>query len=275
MIRLFEKASIEYSQERQKELLTFVVSGGGYIGVQLIAAMRDFIFRDLIKYYPTVDPNNIKLILVEIDPKIIPKLHTKLGAYTMKHLRNTGINIRLKSRVTAVYPDHVVINGIDNVPTNTLIWVAGVLSNTQVAQMNTKKDNIGRVFVNEYLQIPDFPNVYAIGDCAHFPDVSGQPIPPKAHTATRQAKVVAHNIISTIKGRKLRPYVYSNPFEVIPLGPTNGIFSFHSLRLYGPIARLLWMAGYATLVPHLYNRVKISMDWLLSMIFGRDINLLK
>ncbi len=276
IIGLFEKASMERDPERQKQLLTFVISGGGYIGVQLIAALRDFIFRDLTKCYRTVDPNNVRLILVEIEPKIIPRLHTKLGAYTMKHLKDTGIDVRLKSRVTEAHADHVVINNSEKVPTNTLIWVAGVLSSPQVTRLEAKKDKIGRVLVNDYLQMLDFPNVYAVGDCAHFPDPkSGQAIPPKAHTGVRQAKIAAYNVLADIEGKAKRPYVYSNPFEVIPLGPSKGIFSFHRLRLYGLPARLLWMAGYATLVPNMYNRVRISTDWILSMIFGRDLNFLK
>jgi NADH dehydrogenase len=275
IIQVFEKASLEESPQRQKELLTFVVSGGGYIGVQLIAALRDFLYRDLAKSYQTVDPANIRLILAEIKPKIISPLHTKLGAYVMNYLRKSGIDVRLKSRVTEIDANHVVINGKENIPTNTLIWVAGLLSNPQIARLDAKKDDIGRVFVNENLQLPDFPNVYAVGDCAHFADASGQPIPPKAHTAVRQAKVAVHNILASIEGRQPRRYVYSNPFEVIPLGPSNGVFSFYNLRLYGPIARFLWMAGYAILVPKMYNRIRISTDWLLSMIFGRDLNYLK
>ncbi|OGO39856.1 MAG: hypothetical protein A2147_04445 [Chloroflexi bacterium RBG_16_57_8] len=276
IIDVFEKASVEADPEKQKEFLTFVISGGGYIGVQFIAALRDFITRDLVKAYPMIDPKIIRLVLVEIQPKIIPSLHTKLGAYAMKHLRKTGIDVRLKSQVTAAHPHYVVLNGTERVPCATLIWVAGVLANRRVAETEARKDSIGRVYVNWYLQLVDYPEVYAVGDCAHFAHPkTGRPIPPKAHTGVRQAKVAADNILAEIRGKKKRPYVYSNPFEVIPLGPTRGLFSFHSLRLYGILGRFLWMAGYATLVPNLYNRVRISTDWVLSMVFGRDVSYLK
>ncbi len=276
VIQVFERASTETDAERQKELLTFVIAGGGYIGVQLIAALRDFIFRDLTKGYPSISPSSIRLILVEIRPKIIPTLHTKLGAYAMKHLKKTGIEVRLRSEVTAAGPQSVVINGSETIPCRTLIWVAGVLSNPRVAETEARKDPIGRVYVNGYLQLVDFPEVYAVGDCAHFANPkSGRPIPPKAHTGVRQAKVAADNILADFHGEKKRPYLYSNPFEVIPLGPARGVFAFHSVRLYGVLARFLWMAGYATLVPNMYNRVRISTDWVLSLMFGRDMSLLK
>jgi NADH dehydrogenase len=276
IIEVFEKASIEKDAARQRELLTFVIAGGGYIGVQLIAALRDFIFRDLLKGYTMIDRANVRLVLVEITSKIIPSLHTKLGAYAMKHLRQTGIDIRLKSDVNAAYPDHVVINNSEILPCHTLIWVAGVLCNPMVAQTEARRDTIGRVYVNGYLQLVDFPEVYAVGDCAHFANPkTGQPIPPKAHTGVRQAKAAARNIVADVRGATKRRYVFSNPFEVIPLGPSRGVFSFHSLRLYGLAARFLWMAGYVTLVPNLYNRVRITTDWILSLTFGRDMSLLK
>ncbi len=276
IIKVFEQASIEKNPEQQRQLLTFIVSGGGYIGVQLVTSMRYFIFKDLAKCYKTINRNNIRIILVEIEPKLVSPLHTNLGAYIMRDLQSMGIEVRLKSRVTHAYPDHVKINGSEIVPTSTLIWVAGILSSPQVAQMDARRDNIGRVKVNEYLEVLDFPNVYAVGDCARFEDPkSGLPIPPKAHTAVRQAKIAAQNILADILGQEKRPYTYSNPFEIVPLGPSNGVFSFHGLRLYGLLARFLWMTGYATLIPRTYNRARILVDWLLSLIFGRDMTFLK
>lgn len=276
IIRVFEQASIEENQEQQRQLLTFVVSGGGYIGVQLVTSLRNFIFKDLDKYYRAINRNNIRIILVEIEPKIVSPLHTKLGAYIMRNLQGAGIEVRLKSRVTHAYPDYVKINGSEVVPTCTLIWVAGILSNPQVAQVDARRDNIGRVKVNKYLEVLDFPNVYAVGDCAHFEDPkSGRPIPPKAHTGVRQAKVATHNILADIRGREKQPYIYSNPFDVVPLGPSKAVVSFHGLRIYGLLARFLWIAGYTALVPQTYNRVRILVDWLLSLFFGRDMTFLK
>jgi NADH dehydrogenase len=201
IIRVFEQAAIEKNTEQQRRLLTFIVSGGGYIGIQLVTSLRSFIFKDLVKYFKTIDRNNVRIILVEVEPKIVSPLHSKLRAYIMRDLQSTGIEVRSKSRVTHTYPDHVTINDSEIVPTSTLIWVAGVLSNPQVAQMEAQKDNIGRVKVDEYLEVFDWPKVYAIGDCAHVEDPkSGLPIPPKAHTGVRQAKIAVHNILAEYHG---------------------------------------------------------------------------
>lgn len=276
IIGVFEQASIQREPDRQRQLLTFIVSGGGYIGIQLVTQLRDLIHGNLVGFYKAIDPDNIRIILVEVEPKIVAELHTKLGAYAMKHLQRMGIEVRLRSRVTRVWEDHVEINGIELVPTSTLIWVAGMVANPRIAELDADKDSIGRVLVNEYLEVPGFPGVYAVGDCAHFKDPrTGQPIPPRAHMAVRQAKIAAHNILAEIRGRDKKPYRYSNTPEILSLGASKAALRFRGLRLYGFLARLIWLVAYSLLVTGTYNRVRIITDWLLSLFFGRDITFLK
>ena len=276
IIRVFEQASIQQDSERQRQLLTFVVCGAGYVGVQLVTQLRDLIYRNLVRFYKTIEPDNIRIILVEAEPKIVAELHTKLGAYAMRQLQNMGIDIRLKSRITRVWEDHVEINGTEVVPTNTLIWVAGVVAHPRIAELDVEKDDIGRVLVNEYLEVPGVPGTYAVGDCAHFKDPrSGRAIPPRAHIAVRQAKVAAHNILAENRGRDKKPYRYSGTPEILSLGASRAVLSFFGLRLYGFLARFIWLLAYSLLITGIYNRIRIIMDWLLSLVFGRDITFLK
>ncbi len=276
IIDVFERASIERDTERQRQLLTFVVSGAGYIGIQLVAELRDFIYRHLIRFYKTIDVGNIRVMLVETEPEILAGLHPKLVVYVMKHLQYMGIEVRLKSRVTRVGDDFVEINGTESVPADTLIWVAGVVANPRITELDVERDDIGRVLVNDYLEVPEAPGVYAVGDCAHFKNpISGQPIPPMAHTAVRQAKVVAHNILAEIRGRDKKPYRYSHTAEIISLGASKAVLRFHGLWVYGFVARLIWLVGYSSLVTGTYNRIMIVMDWLLSSVLGRDTTFLK
>ena len=276
IIGLFERAAVETDQQRQRQLLTFVVSGAGYTGVQLVTELRDFIYRGLFRLYKAIKPDNVRIILVEVEPKIVAELHPKLGAYVMRQLRRMGIEVRMRSRVTRVWEDRVEINGIESVPTSTLIWVAGVVANPRIAELDVEKDSIGRVLVNEYLEVRGIPSVYAVGDCVHFEDQStGKPIPPRAHTAVRQARIVAHNILAEIRGRDKKPYRYSSNSEVVSLGASKAVFRFRSLRLYGFPALLIWLVGYSLLITGTYNRIRIIMDWLLSAVFGRDTTLLK
>ena len=276
IIGVFERANAEKGQERQRQLLTFVVAGAGYTGVQLVTELRDFIYKSLIRFYKTINPDNIRIILVEVEPRIVAELHTSLGAYVMKHLKQVGIEVRLRSRVTRVWGDRVEINGTENVPTSTLIWAAGVVANSRIAELDVAQDSVGRVLANEYLEVPEVPGVYAVGDCAHFEDPrSGQPVPPRAHIAVRQAKIVAYNILAEIRGRNKKPYRYSNTAEMVSLGTSKAVLRFRGLRLYGFPARLIWLGAHSLLVTGTYNRVRIIMDWLLSLIFGRDTTFLK
>ena len=271
VIRVFEQANTHREPEIQKQLLTFVVAGGGYVGIQLITQISDLVRKNLVKTYKDIDPNNIRIILVEAEAKIVASLHTKFGAYIMKQLQDMGIEVRLKSRVTLVWKDRLEINGKEIIPTGTLIWVTGVIANPRIAELAAEKDRQGRVLVNEYLEVPGFPGVYAVGDCAHFDDPrSGTPIPPRAHIAVRQAKAVARNLLAEIRGRDKKPYFYDNSAEIVSLGDTKAIFRFRGLRLYGLPARLIWIGAYSLLVTGLYNRIRILTDWIMSFIFGRD-----
>ncbi|MFH1003810.1 MAG: FAD-dependent oxidoreductase, partial [Chloroflexota bacterium] len=201
IIEVFEQASTEKDLESQRRLLTFVVCGAGYTGVQLVTELRDFIYKHLVRFYHAIDPAAIHIILVEAEHKIVRNLHIKLGAYVMKQLQKMNIEVRLGSRVTRVREDNVQINGVESVPACTVIWVAGVVANPLIAGLDAATDNLGRVLVDEYLEVPEARRVYAIGDCAHFKDpASGQPVPPRAHTSVRQARVAAHNILADIRG---------------------------------------------------------------------------
>lgn len=276
IIGVFEEASIEADPETQRQLLTFVVSGAGYTGIQLLTELRDFIYNHLLRFYKTINRDNIRIILVEIEPKIMAELHTKLGAYVMKQLQRMGIEIRLRSQVTRIWNDGVEINGAETVPTSTVIWVAGVVANPVIAGMDVEKDNIGRVMVNEYMEVPGHQGVYAVGDCAHFTDpASGKPVPPKAHIAVRQAKVAARNILAEIRGEDKKAYKYADTMEIVSLGTSKAVFRFYGLRLYGFLARLIWIGSYSLMVTGTYNRVRIIGDWLLSLVFGRDTTFIK
>ena len=276
IISVFEQASKEKDASTRSQLLTFVVCGAGYTGIQVIMELSDFIRRTLTKFYRTIQPGDIRIVLVETEPKIIPDLHTKLGAYTMNQIRHAGIEVRLKSHISKLYQGCLEINDEEIVPTCTLIWVAGVTANPRVAELDVAKDRIGRLQVDQYLEIPGFQGVYVVGDCASFPnEETGQPIPPRAHTAVRQARVAAKNILAEIRGYDRQPYRYSQSSEIVSLGASRAVFRFHGIRIYGFPAKLIWLAAYTFLVTGTYNRLRITNDWVLSRMFGRDTTFLK
>lgn len=271
IIDVFEQAAIAKDPNKQGQLLTFVVVGGGYIGIQSVSELSDCIFKNLIRYYKDIDPKLIRIMLIEHRSKIVERMDTKLGAYVMKQLKKMGIEVRTMSRMTRAWEGHIEVNGDEIIPTATLLWSTGMISNPRIAELEAKKDNLGRIKVNAYLEAEDFPGIYALGDCAHFEDPeSAQPIPPRAHTTVRQAKIVAYNILADIRGRNKKAYRYTDSGEIVSLGASKAVFRFYGLRLYGFSARLIWLTAYALLVTGVFNRVRIVSDWFLSLIFGRD-----
>jgi len=275
IISVFEQASREPDDERRRQLLTFVVCGAGYTGVQVVTELSDFVHRTLMRFYKAIGRDAVRIILVETEPKIVADLHTRLGRYIMNHIKAAGIEVRLRSHVTTVSESGIEINGEEKVPSATLIWVAGVMANPVIAALNTPRDSLGRVVVNEYLELPDIPSIYAVGDCAHFEDeATGHAVPPRAHIAVRQAKIAAKNILADIRGYEKTPYRYSQNSEIVSLGASRAVFRFGNLRIYGFPAKLIWLAAYSLLVTGSYNRLRIINDWILSRMFGRDTTFL-
>jgi NADH dehydrogenase len=276
IINIFERASFEKDPVKQGQMLTFVVAGAGYTGIQLVTELRDFIFRSLTRVYKKIDPRKIRIIVVEIEDKIMSDSRPKLINYITSCLNEMGIEIKLNSRITALKENQVVINDSEHIGTETVLWIAGVVSNPRIAGVKAAIDDMGRILVDEYLRVPGFEGVYAIGDCANFKDVeTGIPIPPRAHTTVRQAKIAASNILAEIRGTGKKPYHFSNPFDTVSLGTVKAAFRYNDFYLFGKLAKFVWLAGYLLLMKGSYNRTRIFEDGFLSAIFGRDITNVK
>lgn len=272
LIGALEKASMEEDPQRRKRLLTVAVCGGGYIGVQVITELRDFVVKNISKYYPTINPRDVSIMLIEPEPRILMHVDTRLRNYAMKRLERMGIDVRVNSRVTAFGEGYIEMEGEGAIPAGTLIWVAGQVASPLVADLPTANDDTGRVKVNGTMELSAFPGVYAVGDCAHFVNPkTGQPIPPRAHTTVRQAKTAAHNILASIRGRQKKAYRYSEGGEFVTLGDSSAMLKIGKVRLYGFPARVLWLLAYSLLVTGTYNRMRVMLDWVLSIIFGRHL----
>jgi NADH dehydrogenase FAD-containing subunit len=276
IIRIFEQASAEQDLERKQQLLTFVVSGADYIGVQVVTGLRDLVMSSLPKFYREIDSNRIRIILVEEKPKVVDDLDPKLGAYVMRYLRSKGIEVKRKSRVTRVRQNGIEINNSEYIPAGTVIRISSALVNPPIAALSVARDYKGRVVVDQYLEVPEAPGVYALGDCAHIKNPkTWLPISPLAHTTVRQARIVAGNIRSDIRGWDKKKYQYSRPPDMVSLGSYKAVFHFRRVRLYGYLPRLILALIYLFLVTGTPNRVRIVVDWTLSFIFSRDTTLLK
>ncbi len=274
IIRVMEKAE-HSSPTEQKSLLTFVVTGGGYTGIQLVAEVHDFIFRSLIKNYPGVSAKTTRVILVHNSEYLLPGMDTKMAQIAQEVLQKKGVELRLNSSVTGVLDDAIEINGKEIIGCHTVLWAVGNKASPVVANLPVQKDEDGRVRVDQHLRVAAYPGVYALGDNANFYDrKTGQPLPAKAHFAVRQPAVLAHNIGAEIKGGRLKPFSYTLMAEMVSLGSHNAVVNIHGFYMRGLSARAIWLIGYLLVMKGAYNRTRVLIDWLLALVYGRDSTLL-
>ena len=276
IIDVFEKAGLTKDPEEIKRLLTFVILGGGYTGVQFIAGLSDAIHKYLRVGYRHINPDNIKIILIESEDRIIRDLPVKYSRYITRHLQKRRIEVKLNSRVTRIDNNQISINDQETIEFQTLIYVPGVVANPLIPALGVPTGDRDRAVINEYMEIEGFPGVYAVGDCANYQDpVTGQVARPRAHVAVRQARTVARNLIAVLKGREKTKYIYSDTEEIMSLGKSNALLRVRRFWIRGIPALLTWVMSYSLLAFGRKNRLKIAIDWILSWLYGPDFIIIK
>ncbi len=265
-----EAADFECAAGDRDQLLTVVVAGGGFSGVETIAGINDFL-RDATRLYSHLSEDRIRLVLVHPGAFILPELGESLGRYTQKRLVERGVEVRVNTRVTAVRDGVVELNDGAQIPTRTLIWTAGTAAHPLCADLPCATDK-GRVKVNEFLEVEGWPGVYSLGDCANVPDpATGKPYPPTAQHAIRQGKVLAGNIAAAIDGSEKHPFRFKTLGLLAAIGRRVGVANILGIKFSGVIAWFLWRTIYLMKLPGFEKKVRVAIDWTLDVLFTKDI----
>ena len=254
----------------REPLMTCVVAGGGFAGVETIAGLNDFV-REALRFYRNLHPEQIRMVLVHSGPVILPELSEKLGHYAAKKLAERGIEIRLNVRVTGVTDEGVELSDGTMIKTKTIVWTAGTAPNPLLGALTCNKDH-GRVVANEFLEVPGWPGVWAVGDCALIPDPkTGKPYPPTAQHALRQGRVLAHNITAAIRGGAKKPFVFSTLGQLASIGRRVGVANIMGVNFSGFIAWWLWRTIYLSKLPRTEKKLRVALDWTLDLLFSKDL----
>ncbi|MFO7773369.1 MAG: NAD(P)/FAD-dependent oxidoreductase [Dehalococcoidia bacterium] len=272
----YEAASQEKDEQRQRELLTFVVVGGGPTGIELVSAIQDFLRKVLIRHYPSLTPH-VRALLVEAQDALLSGLKPKMSELAISRLRSRGIDILLKTRITRVGPNHVQTAEGQTIPTRTVIWVAGVKPVAVVESLPFDKARGGRVQVNQYLEVPGASGVYVVGDCAYLLQEHGSiPYPPTQQVAQRQGPACARNIIRTIQGKEQRPFLYKFKGQVIYMGRNlvvaqlgNRVFDGFAGALLRRIYYLWVFITYLGLSTEFKRKLGAVRDWVPAYFYHR------
>lgn len=270
LISKLEEADFECSAGQRSSLLTFVVAGGGFAGVETIAGMNDFL-RESLRFYPNLSEDDLRIVLVHGGDVILPELSGKLGKYAEKKLASRGVEIHLEKLVTDFSEGVVTLSDGRRFEASTLIWTAGTAPNPLLAKLPCLRDR-GRILTDETMKVAEFEGVWALGDCAAVPDPgSGSFHPPTAQHAIRQGKVLARNIAAELRGREPRPFTFKTIGQLAAIGRRTGVAQIFGINFSGFIAWWLWRTIYLMKLPRFEKKLRVALDWSLDLIFSKDL----
>jgi NADH dehydrogenase len=277
VIEMFERADRETDAETRRELLTFVVAGGGFAGVELAGALNDF-SRGILADYPNISPADVQIVLVHAREHILPELTESLGHYARLSMEMRGVTFRLNCRLNDCRPGLVVLSD-GEVRARTLIWTAGTTPNPLLKTLGIETDKRGAAVVQSTMAVAGRPDVWALGDCASLMDgKTGKPCPPTAQFALRQARTLAKNLRAALRGRPLRPFHFDSLGALCVVGHHTACAELtvpfarqKSMRFRGLLAWLLWRGIYLGKLPGLERKVRVLTDWVIELFFPRDI----
>ena len=270
LIEGLEAADFECAAGQRDHLLTVVVAGGGFSGVETIAGINDFL-HGATRYYKHLSSRQIRVVLVHPGPVILPELGEQLGRYTQQKLADRGVEIHVNTRVAAVRNGNVELNNGTVIGTATLIWTAGTSAHPLCCDLPCQNDR-GRVKVNEFMEVEGWPGVWSLGDCAVVPDpATGKPFPPTAQHAIRQGKVLAGNIAAALDGGVKRPFRFKTLGLLAAIGRRAGVANILGMQFSGFIAWFLWRSIYLSKLPRLEKKARVAIDWTLDLFFSKDL----
>ena len=278
VIDLFESADRESDMQKRQEMLTFVVAGGGFAGVELAGALNDFA-RGMLADYPNLRPKDLRIILIHSRDRILPELSEPLATYALERMAARGVTFKLNTRLADARPGAVVLKPEEEVRTQMLVWTAGTVPNPLLRTLPVSLDKRGAVVVDSELAVPGHDGVWALGDCAAVSDARTQnPCPPTAQFALREARTVAQNIRAKVKGKLLQPFHFDSLGTLCVIGHQTAcaelsvpLARHQKVRFSGLLAWIMWRGIYLGKLPGLERKVRVLTDWAIELFFPRDI----
>lgn len=256
----FEKAERERDPAARRDLLTFVIVGGGPTGVELAGAIAEISRHVLVSDFRAIDPREARIVLVEAGPRILSAYAPQSSERAVETLRARGVEVRAGVPVTGVDADGVSLGG-ERIAARTVLWAAGVAASPLARSLGVPLDRAGRAFVEPDLSIPGHPEVFVIGDLSVFLHQTGRPLPGLSPVAMQQGRAAARNILATVTGAPRRPFHYVDKGTMAVIGRSAAVAELAGLRFSGLIAWLLWCFVHIFYLIGFRNRVIVMMEW--------------
>jgi NADH dehydrogenase len=270
VIECFERADEELDPQRKRRLLSFVIIGGGLVGVELFGELTAFV-DEIMPLYRHVSRDEVRFILLQSGERIMPEIDTKLADYGAWVLGGRqGADIRTHARVRAIEPCKVHLAD-ETIEAETIVLAAGIVPNPVVAGLPVEKDKRGHIVVDGNMRCASHPEVWALGDCASIPAPDGKPYPNLAQHALREAKLLGRNIHRVLNGQPPRPFIYNTLGMMGSLGHSRAFGKLLNLRVHGFVAWFVRRTYYVLQMPGWSRRLRIISDWTFALLFRPDI----
>lgn len=278
IISRIEEANVESRAEVRQRLLTFVIVGGGYSGVETAGEVLDML-HETAKYYSGVPQEEIRVVLVHSRDRILPTLSSNLGEYATRKLKKRGLELRLNERVKAMTATKVYLTSGEVIEATTTVSTVGNAPNSVIKEMCDEygiKHDRYRILTDQSMKVPGFDSLWAAGDCAAVPysGKEGGYCPQTAQFAMRMGQTLADNLVSDMNAKPLKTFQFKGLGELASIGHRTAVANVMGLKFSGLIAWFMWRSVYLSKLPGLDRKIRVMIDWTLDLFFPRDINLL-
>jgi len=271
IVSRLEQAELQPDPQARRWLTTFIVIGGGFSGVETAGVLTDFL-RASLRYYPRIQPDDIRVVLLHGQNRLLPELSASLGEFAGRKMRMHGLDVRLEARAARIDDRAVTLASGEIIPAGTVICTIGTQPNSLVTDSALPKER-GRVTVNEDMSVPGFDGVWALGDCAAVPNkLDGKLSPPTAQFADRQARHLARNISARLQGRGTTAFSFKPVGQLSTIGHNKAVAEMFGIKLSGFVAWLLWRGVYLLKIPTFARKSRLFLEWNWAMFFPPDIS---
>ena len=279
VISCLEMADVATDAELKKQLLTFVVVGAGFSGVETVAEVNELIHRAL-RYYPNIKHEEIKVYLIEYAPRILPTFPADLAEYATKRLKINGVEVMTGIGTKSATSTAIELSDDSIIPTRTIVATIGNGPNALVESLGLDM-HWGRIKTDRFMRVPGHDGVWAIGDAAEIPLVE-QPAedpahyaPPTAQFAVREGRQLAHNILAKAKAEELQPFAYTSKGSLASLGMSKAVAEVYGVKLSGTLAWLMWRGFYLSFLPGFASKIRVLVNWLMNLMMPPNIVLIQ
>jgi NADH dehydrogenase len=287
VINMLEQADIEHEDhDLTKSLMTFVVVGGGFSGVETVGELNDFVRESIRQFYHNINEADVRIVLISAGQRILPEVPEDLSEFALHKLRENGVEVILNTRLQGAATNDVKLSDGSTILCNTLVWAGGGKPDDLIINLACEHDKAGRLLTNNYLEVQGYEHILSLGDCACIIDPNtGKPYPPTAQHALRQGRIAAHNIVhamrtgATIKRnynkKSKKAFDYKTKGVMALIGRRNGVGILFGRQVHGFIGWFIWRFYYLSTLPTVQKKLRVMVDWFIDLFFKRDVTRLR